>query len=225
MQRRHAAARTLDLLLPRLAADLGNAADDRSARSLIALVVSTLAAVFLTEFAPPAVRRDARPGVRLLAGGAVGDLRADRDPRDRAVDRQTPDQQQRASSRSATSSSSTATNLTTAILILTLMILPIMVAISASALDVGAGIVARGLGRARRQPLAHDLARVAAHGAPGDRRRGGARDRTRARRGDHARDGRRRPRRSPPNPLDGFTVPVRAGAPARRRRSCTNPEG
>ena len=49
-----------------------------------------------------------------------------------------------------------------------------------------------------RQPLAHDLARVAAHRAAGNRRRDGARDRTRARRGDHARDGRRRQRRSRP---------------------------
>ncbi|HEX3692407.1 MAG TPA: phosphate ABC transporter permease subunit PstC [Solirubrobacteraceae bacterium] len=35
---------------------------------LIALVVSTLAAVFLTEFAPSAVRRTVEPVVRLLAG-------------------------------------------------------------------------------------------------------------------------------------------------------------
>ena len=35
---------------------------------LIALVVSTLAAIFLTEFAPAAVRRTLEPVVRLLAG-------------------------------------------------------------------------------------------------------------------------------------------------------------
>ena len=35
---------------------------------LIALVVSTLAAIFLTEFAPPPVRRVLDPVIRLLAG-------------------------------------------------------------------------------------------------------------------------------------------------------------
>ncbi len=36
---------------------------------------------------------------------------------------------------------------------------------------LGADVLAGGLGGARRQPLAHDLARVAAHRAPGDRGR------------------------------------------------------
>ncbi len=35
---------------------------------VLALVISTLAAVFLTEFAPPAVRRALDPVIRLLAG-------------------------------------------------------------------------------------------------------------------------------------------------------------
>ncbi len=50
----------------------------------VALVVSTLAAIFLTEFAPAPVRRVLEPVVRLLAGvpsviyGLVGMLRSRR---------------------------------------------------------------------------------------------------------------------------------------------------
>ncbi len=80
-----------------------------------------------------------------------------------------------------------------------------MVAIIAERAGGRARLLAGGLGGARRQPLAHDLARVAAHRAPGDRRRDRARDRARAGRGDHARDGLRRSRPFAANPLDGFT--------------------
>ena len=76
---------------------------------LIALVVSMLAAVFLTEFAPRPVRRVLEPVVRLLAGVPSVDLRADRDSRARAVHRQAPDQQRAQGVGRATSFSSTAT--------------------------------------------------------------------------------------------------------------------
>ena len=80
-----------------------------------------------------------------------------------------------------------------------------MVAIIANALAAVPALLAGGLGRARRQPLAHDLARLAAHRATGDRGRDGARHRARAGRGDHARDGRRRRAPFAANPLDGIT--------------------
>ncbi len=100
---------------------------------LIALVVSTLAAIFLTEFAPPAVRRVLEPVVRLLAGvpsvvyGLIGIL---------AV---APWINEHLISNARKQSVAyvvqlNGADLMTATLILTLMILPIMVAISASAL-------------------------------------------------------------------------------------------
>ncbi len=72
-------------------------------------------------------------------------------------------------------------NLTTATLILTVMITPIMVAITANALAAVPPVLARGLGCARREPLANDLARVVANGVACDRRRDRARHGTRAR--------------------------------------------
>jgi phosphate transport system permease protein len=100
---------------------------------LIALVISTLAAIFLTEFAPPAVRRTLDPVIRLLAGvpsviyGLIGIL---------AI---APWINQHLLSNSRKASVSivvqlNGANLTTATLILIVMILPIMVAISANAL-------------------------------------------------------------------------------------------
>ncbi|HSZ70350.1 MAG TPA: phosphate ABC transporter permease subunit PstC [Solirubrobacteraceae bacterium] len=99
----------------------------------IALVVSTLAAIFLTEFAPLAVRRVLEPVVRLLAGvpsviyGLVGivaivpwiNQHLISDTRRQSV---------------AYVVQLNGANLTTAILILTVMILPIMVALTANAL-------------------------------------------------------------------------------------------
>ena len=58
----------------------------------------------------------------------------------------------------------------------------------------GAELLARGRGRARREPRARDPRRDAARGPPGDRRRRRARDGARARRGRHALDGLRRHR-------------------------------
>jgi phosphate transport system permease protein len=100
---------------------------------LIALVTSTLAAVFLTEFAPGAVRRVLEPVVRLLAGvpsiiyGLVGIL---------AV---APWINEHLISNARKQSviyvvQLNGANLTTATVILSLMILPIMVAISTDAL-------------------------------------------------------------------------------------------
>jgi phosphate transport system permease protein len=100
---------------------------------LIALVVSTLAAIFLTEFAPQPVRRVLDPVVRLLAGvpsviyGLIGIL---------AI---APWINEHLISNARKQSVAyvvqlNGADLMTATLILTVMILPIMVAISASAL-------------------------------------------------------------------------------------------
>ncbi|HTU80125.1 MAG TPA: phosphate ABC transporter permease subunit PstC [Solirubrobacteraceae bacterium] len=101
---------------------------------LIALVVSTLAAVFLTEFAPAPARRVLEPVVRLLAGvpsiiyGLIGILAL------------APWIDEHLISNSRKQSviyvvQINGNNLTTATLILSLMILPIMVAISTDALN------------------------------------------------------------------------------------------
>jgi phosphate transport system permease protein len=100
---------------------------------LIALVVSTLAAIFLTEFAPLPVRRVLEPVVRLLAGvpsviyGLIGIL---------AI---APWINEHLISNARKQSVAyvvqlNGADLMTATLVLTIMILPIMVAISASAL-------------------------------------------------------------------------------------------
>ncbi len=101
---------------------------------VLALIVSTLAAVFLTEFAPPAVRRALDPVIRLLAGvpsviyGLIGIL---------AI---APWINEHLLSNSRKQSvifvvQLNGANLATGTLILTVMILPIMVAITASALS------------------------------------------------------------------------------------------
>jgi phosphate ABC transporter permease protein PstC len=101
---------------------------------VIALVVSTLAAVFLTEFAPAAVRRVLDPVIRLLAAvpsviyGLIGIL---------AI---APWINEHLISNGRKQSviyvvSISGTDLITAVLILTVMILPIMVAISVNTLD------------------------------------------------------------------------------------------
>jgi phosphate transport system permease protein len=100
---------------------------------LLALFVSTLAAVFLTEFAPAAVRRTLEPVIRLLAGvpsviyGLIGILAL------------APWINEHLISNARKKSvifvvQINGANLATATLILTVMILPIMVAISANAL-------------------------------------------------------------------------------------------
>ncbi|HSZ03568.1 MAG TPA: phosphate ABC transporter permease subunit PstC [Solirubrobacteraceae bacterium] len=100
---------------------------------LIALVVSMLAAVFLTEFAPPAIRRVLDPVIRLLAGvpsviyGLIGIL----------VIAPYIDEHWISNARRVSVGYVVQLNgndVMTATLILTLMILPIMVAITASAL-------------------------------------------------------------------------------------------
>lgn len=99
----------------------------------LALVVSTLAAIFLTEFAPAAVRRVLDPVIRLLAAvpsviyGLIGILVL------------APWIENHLLSNARKHSvifvvQLSGENLTTAIVILTVMILPIMVAISANAL-------------------------------------------------------------------------------------------
>jgi phosphate ABC transporter permease protein PstC len=99
---------------------------------LIALVVSILAAIFLTEFAPPAIRRILDPVIRLLAGvpsviyGLIGIIVIARYVEDHLL----------SEARKASVLRVVQLNgkdVMTATLILTLMILPIMVAISANA--------------------------------------------------------------------------------------------
>jgi phosphate transport system permease protein len=101
---------------------------------LIALAVSTLAAIFLTEFAPPVLRRTLDPVVRLLAAvpsviyGLIGILAIAPYINDHLI----------SNSRKASVAyvvQLNGANLATATLILTVMILPIMVAISVNALD------------------------------------------------------------------------------------------
>ena len=101
---------------------------------LIALVVSTLAAVFLTEFAPPAIRRTLDPVIRLLAGvpsviyGLIGLLVIVP-----FINNHLISEGRRASVSYVVQLNGA--DVMTATLILTLMILPIMVAISAGALE------------------------------------------------------------------------------------------
>ena len=101
---------------------------------VLALIISTFAAVFLTEFAPAAVRRTLDPVIRLLAGvpsviyGLIGIL---------AI---APWINEHILSNSRKQSvifvvQLNGANLTTGTVILTVMILPIMVAITANALD------------------------------------------------------------------------------------------
>ncbi len=100
---------------------------------LIALVVSTLAAIFLTEFAPAPVRRVLEPVVRLLAGvpsviyGLIGILAIAP-----WVEAHLIGNARKQSVAYVVQLSGA--NLMTATLILTVMILPIMVALTAGAL-------------------------------------------------------------------------------------------
>jgi phosphate ABC transporter permease protein PstC len=100
---------------------------------VLALIASTLAAVFMTEFAPPSVRRTLEPVIRLLAAvpsviyGLIGILALAPWINDHLI----------SNSRKQTVIFVVQLNgagLMTATLILTVMILPIMTAISANAL-------------------------------------------------------------------------------------------
>ncbi len=101
---------------------------------LLALIISTFAAIFLTEFAPPAVRRALDPVIRLLAGvpsviyGLIGILVIVP-----FVNAHLISEHRKASVAYVVQLNGA--NLTTASLILTVMILPIMVAISANAFE------------------------------------------------------------------------------------------
>ncbi|HEY4810919.1 MAG TPA: phosphate ABC transporter permease subunit PstC, partial [Solirubrobacteraceae bacterium] len=100
---------------------------------LLALVVSTLAAIFLTEFAPPVLRRTLDPVIRLLAGvpsviyGLIGILVLVP-----FINNHLISDSRRASVGYVVQLNGA--NVMTATLILAVMILPIMVAISANAL-------------------------------------------------------------------------------------------
>jgi phosphate transport system permease protein len=105
---------------------------------VLALIISTLAAIFLTEFAPASIRRTLDPVIRLLAGvpsviyGLIGILAIApwinehllSNPRKHSV---------------IYVVQLNGANLTTGTLILTVMILPIMVAITANALEAVPG--------------------------------------------------------------------------------------
>jgi phosphate transport system permease protein len=101
---------------------------------LLALAISSLAAIFLTEFAPPAVKRTLDPVIRLLAGvpsviyGLIGILAIAP-----YINNHLLSQSRKASVSYVVQLNGA--NLMTASLILTVMILPIMVAITANALD------------------------------------------------------------------------------------------
>ncbi len=101
---------------------------------LIALVVSTLAAVFIAEFAPPPMRRVLDPVVRLLAAvpsvvyGLIGILALAP-----LIEHHLISNSRKASVQYVVQLSGA--DLMTATLILTVMILPIMVAISANAIE------------------------------------------------------------------------------------------
>jgi phosphate transport system permease protein len=100
---------------------------------VIALVISVLAAVFLTEFAPPPIRRTLDPVIRLLAGvpsviyGLIGILVLVP-----YINNHLISNARRESVRYVVQLNGA--DVMTATLILTIMILPIMVAISAAAL-------------------------------------------------------------------------------------------
>jgi phosphate transport system permease protein len=101
---------------------------------LIALVVSTLAAIFLTEFAPESVRRVLEPAVRLLAGipsvvyGLVGILAIVPWVNAHLISNARKESVQYVVQLNGA-------DLASATLVLAIMILPIMIAISASALS------------------------------------------------------------------------------------------
>jgi len=80
-----------------------------------------------------------------------------------------------------------------------------MVALIAGALASVPASWKEGSAALGRQPLAHDRARVAAHRAPGDRRRDRACHSARARRGDHGLSMVSGSRGFAANPLDGIT--------------------
>jgi phosphate transport system permease protein len=100
---------------------------------LFGLVLSTLAAIFMVEFAPSAMRRVLEPVVRLLAGvpsviyGLIGILAIAPWVGEHLISEQRKESV-------AGVVQLTGANLAVAVLILTVMITPIMVAISASAL-------------------------------------------------------------------------------------------
>ncbi len=75
----------------RLAARLRHAADDRPRGRARRSRSRCFSSIFIVELAPARLRRIAIPVIRLLASVPSVDLRADRDPRARAVRRQPPD--------------------------------------------------------------------------------------------------------------------------------------
>ena len=155
---------------------------DHRARS-----ISTLAAIFLTEFAPQAGAAHAGTGDQAAGGRALDHLWLDRNLGVGAVDQRTPDLQcaqavgdpsraaQRREPRGRRHADPRGDDH------------PDHDRADRGGAGVGAGVLARGIRGARRKPLAHDRARLAAHRTSGDRRRDGARNGARARRGDHAR--------------------------------------
>ncbi len=195
---------------------------------LISFICALFVAVFVVEFAPEWMRRILEPVIRLLASvpsviyGLLGVLVLVPFIGNHVI---TED----ARSSVAYIVSLNGYSLLAGVLILSLMIAPIMIAVFADGLrSVPRGWLEGSLG-ARRQPLAHVLEDRRADRAPGADRRNRAGDRSRPRRGGHARDGlrRRRLRAEPARRADLLRRAVAAvrrddpadvgGADARRR--------
>ena len=100
----------------------------------IALPIALLSSIFIVEFAPGAVAACDGPGCAPARIGALGYLRADRNPRARAVCRQPPDHHRGEDTRCRTRVELTGASLLVVSVILAVMITPIMVALISTAL-------------------------------------------------------------------------------------------
>ena len=154
------------------------------------LVFAILAAIFIVEFAPDRLRNVIVPVVPAPGGGAVGDLRPDRDPRPGALRGQPhhqPGRQGVGAVRRPAHGREPAGRRRD----------PHRDDRADHDRDHRRRALRRparlegGRGRPRRQPLARDVDRLGPRGAAGDHRRRGPRLRPRARRGHHVVDGRR----------------------------------
>ena len=179
---------------------------------MLGVVIAVLSSIFIVELAPARLRRVVIPVIRLLASvpsvvyGLIGILVLVP-----FVGNHLITASEKASVQNVVEL--TGAGLLVTVVILTVMITPIMIALICEALARCAELLARGRDRARPEPAAGGARRDAARDPPGDRRRGRACDRARARRGDHDLDGLRR-QLLYAEPVDGADLPVRAAAHA-----------